>query len=236
MQSEHLHGSFESSYQADYVAYYIHIRYYKSLRVRILTDAFKRDAVMNKVAEDALTAFMDTPLKFGAMSTEPKKEEWRLTRVWARLLADHVNAIITSPGSTAKEDLSDTLDLVALLSNKLAFIQYHKRLLAKRLLNPVKGLEARALELEGFVISRMQAMCEGGLVAGCTMLLADHEASRQFSEELTKSKELEKALSGSALGAIEDFDMRYLSKRVWPTYVNSRCVCIFVVTRAFLQV
>ena len=168
-----------------------------------MTDAFKRDAVMTKVAEDALTAFMDTPLKFGAISTEPKKEEWRLTRVWARLLADHVNAVITSPGSAANEELSDTLDLVALLSNKLAFIQYHKRLLAKRLLNPIKGLEARALELEGFVISRIQAICDGGLVSGCTSLLADHEASRQFSEELSKSKELEKGLQGGALGAVD---------------------------------
>ncbi len=202
------------------------LRYYKSLRLRILTDAFKRDAVMTKVAEDALTAFMDTPLKFGAISTEPKKEEWRLTRVWARLLADHVNAVITSPGSAANEELSDTLDLVALLSNKLAFIQYHKRLLAKRLLNPVKGLEARALELEGFVISRIQAICDGGLVSGCTSLLADHEASRQFSEELSKSKELEKGLQGGALGAVEDFDMRYLSKRVWPQCVYPRCDCV----------
>ena len=73
-----------------------------------MIQGFARDAVMTKVAEDALTQFMDTPLKFGAMCTEPRKEEWRLTRQWARMLADHINAIITNPGATSNEELSDT--------------------------------------------------------------------------------------------------------------------------------
>jgi len=201
----------------------LRLRYYTSLRATILTHAFKCDAVMTKVAEDALAAFMDVPLKFGAISTEPKKNEWRLTRVWARLLADHVNAIITSPHSEAKQQLSDTLELVVLLSSKLAFIQYHKRLLSRRLLNPVKGLEATALELDHVVCSMMQTKGEvglgTGLLTGCSSLLADYEDSRQFSEELLMSEEMKMGMADGALGAIEEFDMRYLSKRVWPTCV-----------------
>ena len=168
---------------------------------------------MTKVAEDALTQFMDTPLKFGAMCTESSKEEWRLTRQWARMLADHINAIITNPGATSNEELSDTLDLIVLLSNKLAFINYHKRHLAKRLLNPVKGCEAKCLELENVVISRLQKVCDGLLLSKCTRLLGDHDSSRQFSEQLLRSNELEQRRG--LMAPIEDFDMRYLSKRVW---------------------
>jgi len=168
---------------------------------------------MTKKAEDALTQFMDTPLKFGAMCTEPRKEEWRLTRQWARMLADHINAIITNPGATSNEELSDTLDLIVLLSNKLAFINYHKRHLAKRLLNPVKGCEAKCLELENAVISRLQKVCDGLLLSKCTRLLGDHDSSRQFSEQLLRSNELEQRRG--LMAPIEDFDMRYLSRRVW---------------------
>ena len=166
---------------------------------------------MTKVAEDALTQFMDTPLKFGAMCTEPRKEEWRLTRQWARMLADHINAIITNPGATSNEELSDTLDLIVLLSNKLAFINYHKRHLAKRLLNPVKGFEARCLDLENAVISRLHKMCDGMYL--CTRLLGDYDSSLQFSEQLLRSNELEQRRGSMA--PIEDFDMRYLSRSVW---------------------
>ena len=183
------------------------------MRGSVLIQGFARDSVMTKVAEDALTQFMDTPLKFGAMCTEPSKEEWRLTRQWARMLADHINAIITNPGATSNEELSDTLDLIVLLSNKLAFINYHKRHLAKRLLNPVKGCEAKCLELENAVISRLQKVCDCSLLSKCTRLLGDYDSSRQFAEELSKSKELEQR-SGS-MAPIEDFDVRYLSKRVW---------------------
>ncbi len=188
-------------------------RYYKQLRDAVLVQGFARDAVMTKVAEDALTQFMDTPLKFGAICIEAKKEEWRLVRQWARMLADHINSIITNPGATSNDELSCTLDLVTLLSNKLAFINYHKRHLAKRLLNPVKGCEAKCLELENIVISRLQKVCDGLLLSKCTRLLGDHDSSRQFSEELSKSRELEQRKASMA--PIEDFDMRYLSKRVW---------------------
>ena len=166
---------------------------------------------MTKVAEDALTQFMDTPLKFGAMCTEPRKEEWRLTRQWTRMLADHINAIITNPGATSNEELSDTLDLIVLLSNKLAFINYHKRHLAKRLLNPVKGFEAKCLDLEKAVISRLPKKSDGLKLV--TRLLGDHDSSRQFSDQLLKSEELEQRRGSMA--PIEDFDMRYLSRRVW---------------------
>jgi len=176
-----------------------------------------QDAVILKVAEEALTAFMDTPLKFGAVCIEAKKEEWRLTRQWARMFADHINFIITNPGTAPKDELRDmldrALDLIVLLSNKLAFINYHKRHLAKRLLNPVKGFESYCLELENVVISRMQLVCDGSLLSKCTLLLRDHDSSRQFSEELLKSKELEQRKA--SLVPVEDFDMRYLSKRVW---------------------
>jgi hypothetical protein len=95
----------------------------------------------------------------------------------------------------------------------LAFINYHKRHLAKRLLNPVKGSESYCLELENVVISRMRMVCDGSLLSKCTKLLGDHDSSRQFSEELLKSKELEQRKA--SLVPVEDFDMRYLSKRVW---------------------
>jgi uncharacterized membrane protein YgcG len=182
---------------------------------------------MTEKAEDALTQFMETPLKFGAMCTESSKEEWRLTRQWARMLADHINAIITNPGATSNEELSDTLDLIVLLSNKLAFINYHKRHLAKRLLNPVKGFEARCMELENAAISRLQKVCDGLLLSKCTRLLGDHDSSRQFSEELARvlgsgggggdggGGARGGGGGGGGGGVPIDFDMRYLSKRVW---------------------
>jgi hypothetical protein len=188
-------------------------RYYKALRSDLLIRAFKQDAVMIKVVEDAFTAFLDTPIKFGATCTVARKEQWRLTRQWSRMLADHINVIVTNPSAGSKDELTDTLNLVVLLSNKLAFINYHKRHLAKRLLNPVKGSESLCLELENVVISRLQSVCDRLLLAKCEKLIADHDSSRQFSEELSKSKELE--LRKAALAPIEDFDMRYLSKRVW---------------------
>jgi acyl-CoA synthetase (AMP-forming)/AMP-acid ligase II len=105
------------------------------------------------------------------------------------MLADHINAIITNPGATSNEELSDTLDLIVLLSNKLAFINYHKRHLAKRLLNPVKGFEAKCLDLEKAVISRLPKKSDGLKLV--TRLLGDHDSSRQFSDQLLKSEELE---------------------------------------------
>ncbi len=188
-------------------------RYYKKLRSDLLIEAFKKDSVMIKVAEDAFSALMDLPLKFGATCTEAKKEAWRLTRQWPRMLADHINTIITNPGPSSKDEISDTLNLVVLLSNKLDFINYHKRHLAKRLLNPVKGFEALCIELENAAISRLQTVCDRLLLSKCEKLLSDHDSSRQFSEELSKSKELE--MRREALAPVDDFDIRYLSKRVW---------------------
>jgi len=188
-------------------------RYYKELRADLLIRAFKQDTVMNKTAEDVFARFLDTPVKFGPMCIGQKKEEWRLVRQWPRMLADHINVIITNPGPASKDDISDILNLVVLLSNKLAFVNYHKRHLAKRLLNPVKGSESLCLELENVVIIRLQAVCDGQLLAKCQKLITDHHDSRQFSEELSKSKELE--VRKASLAPIEDFDMRYLSKRVW---------------------
>jgi len=77
----------------------------------------------------------------------------------------------------------------------------------------VKGFESYCLELENVVISRMRMVCDGLLMSKCTRLLGDHDSSRQFSEELLKSKELEQRKA--SLVPVEDFDMRYLSKRVW---------------------
>ena len=189
------------------------LRYYKKLRSDLLIQAFKKDTVMIKVAEDVFAALMDLPLKFGAMCSEAKKEVWRLTRQWPRMLADHINAIITNPGPSSKDDISAVLNLVVLLSNKLDFINYHKRHLAKRLLNPLKGFEDLCIELENVAISRLQTVCDRLLLAKCEKLLADHESSKQFSEELGKSKELE--TRRDELAPVDDFDIRYLSKRVW---------------------
>jgi hypothetical protein len=156
---------------------------------------------------------MDTPLKFGAMCIEARKEEWRIVRPWGRLLADHVNFIITNPNSESSGELAATLDLVVLLSNKVVFINYHKRHLAKRLLKPVKGFESKCTELEHAVIARMQSVCEGLLLSKCTKLLSDHESSCKFGEELISSKEFEEVKC--SLTPVEDFSMRYLSKRIW---------------------
>ena len=168
---------------------------------------------MIKVAEDVFAALMDLPLKFGAMCSEAKKEVWRLTRQWPRMLADHINAIITNPGPSSKDDISDVLNLVVLLSNKLDFINYHKRHLAKRLLNPVKGFEELCIELENVVTSRLQTVCDRMLLSKCVTLLGDHDSSKKFSDELSKSKELE--MHKPTLAPVDDFDIRYLSKRVW---------------------
>ena len=128
------------------------------------------------------------------------------------MLADHIHAIITNVRyetvATTKDKMSDALHLVVLLSNKLAFVNYHKRNLAKRILSPVL-----CIELENVAISRLQTVCDRLLLAKCEKLLADHESSKQFSEELGKSKELE--TRRDELAPVDDFDIRYLSKRVW---------------------
>jgi hypothetical protein len=184
-------------------------RYYKKLRSDDLFDfAFKKDAVMIKAAENALTTFMDSPLQFGAVCIEAREKVWRLTRPWPRLLADHINAIITNPGPTSKDDISDALDLVVLLSNKLAFVNYHKRNLAKRILSPVL-----CIELENVAISRLRTVCDHYLWAKCETLLADHDTSRRFSDEFSRSNEIEMHMP--ALAPVDDFDIRYLSKRTW---------------------
>jgi hypothetical protein len=125
-----------------------------------LIRAFKKDAVMIKAAEDALTAFLDLPLKFGAICTEARAEAWRLQSYWLVMLADHIDSIIRNPGATSKDDISDALDLVALLSDKLDFVEFHMWHLKERLLNPHLtgglrlnfGFENVCIELEDFVV------------------------------------------------------------------------------------
>jgi hypothetical protein len=77
----------------------------------------------------------------------------------------------------------------------------------------VKGFEDLCIELENAAISRLQTVCDRLLLSKCEKLLSDHDSSKKFSEELSKSKELE--MRREALAPVDDFDMRYLSKRVW---------------------
>ena len=114
--------------------------------------AFKKDAVMIEAAETAFTAFLDLPLKFGMISTEAGPEAWRLTSYWFGMLAEHINIIITSPGPTSNDDISDALGLVVLLSDKLAFAHFHTWHVTERLLKPVAGFEDVCIELECFVV------------------------------------------------------------------------------------
>jgi hypothetical protein len=102
-------------------------RYYKSLRSDLLIKAFKKDAVMIKAAEDALTAFLDSPLKFGMIFTGARAEAWRLKPIWRLksywhiMFADHINSILAeritekNPGSihsivTSVHWLADHID------------------------------------------------------------------------------------------------------------------------------
>jgi hypothetical protein len=187
-------------------------RYYKKLRSDDLFDfAFKKDAVMITAAERALTTLMNSPLEFGAMCTEARNEVWRFTRPWTRMLADHIHAIITKPGATSKADVSDALDLVVLLSNKFEFANYHKRHLAKRILNPLIGFEDLCSELEDIVIRRLCTVCDRMLLAKCERLLEDHYSSRRFSRELFEEFET----CRPTLAPVAHFDIRYLSKYVW---------------------
>jgi hypothetical protein len=167
-----------------------------------------------QAAEVCVSKFLDSPVNFGAVCIEAKKEEWRVTKSWGSLLADHINFIITNPGLAAvDEDLAATLDLVSLLTNKLAFINYHKRHLAKRLLNPIKSFESKCHQLEKTVMERMKTVCESSLLTHCLNLLSDHDSSNRMSSEFSASNQLE--LVRNSLLPISDFDMRYLSKRVW---------------------
>ena len=123
----------------------------------MLMGEFNQDAEMIKAAERALTALLDSPLNFGATCTEANKEAWRFTRPWPRMLADHLNSILVMDPTpaTAQDEISDTLSLIVLLSNKLAFVYYHKRNLAKRMLGPLKEFH---MELERFVVSSLIAL------------------------------------------------------------------------------
>ncbi len=193
-------------------------RYYKKLRSDDLFDfAFKKDAVMITAADRALTMLMNLPLEFGAVCTEAGKEVWRLTRPWTRMLADHIHAIITNVRyetvATTKDEMSDALHLVVLLSNKFEFVNYHKRHLAKRLLNPLKGFEDLCSELEDIVIRSLRTVCDHVLLAKCERLLADHYSSRKFSRELFEEFET----CRPTLAPVADFDIRYLSKYAWQT-------------------
>jgi hypothetical protein len=148
-QRKHEHRDDYAFYRG-LISWYVFYRFYKSLRSDLLIPAFKEDSVMIEAAELALTTLMHLPLKFGAMCTEARKEVWRFTRTWPRMLADHINSILTKPGPRKSEDdISDALNLIALMPNKIAFANHHKRHLANRILGHWIGFDK---ELERFVV------------------------------------------------------------------------------------
>ena len=112
---------------------------------------------MIEAAEDAFTAFLDLPLKFGMMCTYAHPEHWRLKLYWFFMLSNHIDAIIRNPGATSKDEISDALNLAVLPSDKLDFAQCLKWHLAGRLLNPVAGFENVCIELEHFVVHGLLA-------------------------------------------------------------------------------
>jgi hypothetical protein len=136
--------------------------------------AFKKDAEMIKAAESALTTLMDSPLEFGATCTEANKQVWRLTRSWPKMLADHLNSILAMDKKTTKaqDDISDTLHLIVLPSNKMAFVNYHNRNLSKRILGSVKAFD---MDLELFVVSGLKALgYNADLLRPISRLLGDY--------------------------------------------------------------
>jgi hypothetical protein len=68
------------------------------------------------------------------------------------MLADQINSILTMDRkpSTILDDISDVLNLITLLSNKISLVIYHKRHLAKRILGDCRRFD---VELERFVVS-----------------------------------------------------------------------------------
>jgi hypothetical protein len=184
------------------------------LRCKVLDQAFSKDDTMIKAANDTFATFMDSTLKFGAICTEAKKEEWRLARIWPRMLADGINTIISSPVASSRDELIDLLSIVVLLKEKTSFVNFHKRHLAKRLLNPVKGdFGTMCVDLEKLVVSRLETAWIQSLVSDCNHLLRDNDECMKFSRELLESQELRQ--HKELLGPVNDFDMRYFSKKVW---------------------
>jgi hypothetical protein len=156
-------------------------RYYKRLRSDLLIGAFKEDAVMIKAAEDALTAFLDSPLKFGMIFTGARAEAWilkpiwRLKSYWLVMFADHINSIIadhiahTLVGETdALSRLSDALNLCVLMTDKSddfpILLKMHFRALILYTLNwhnhndlkEVFERTRRVLLLQRFVVRRLE--------------------------------------------------------------------------------
>ena len=169
---------------------------------------------MIQAANDTFATFMDSTLKFGAICTEAKKEEWRLARLWPRMLADGINTIISSPVASSRDVLIDLLNIVVLLKEKTSFVTFHKRHLAKRLLNPVKeDFGTMCVDLEKLVVSRLKTAWIQSLVSDCKHLLRDNDECMKFSRELLESQELMQ--HKELLGPVNDFDMRYFSKKVW---------------------
>jgi hypothetical protein len=211
--------------------------YYKKLRSDLFDFAFKEDAVMIKAAEHALATLMDSPLKFGAMCTEARNEVWRFTRPWPRMLADHINSILTMDWqpATTQDDIYDALNLIALLSNKIAFVNYHKRHLAKRILGHLRGFD---MELERFVVSSLLHLgCPSELLQPISRLLEDYKVFDSSSFLIGEDgvggggggRGGSDGDGGGGGGGVDgdgvggslikappfDFDIRYLSKSAW---------------------
>ncbi len=191
---------------------------------------------MIKAAENAFTAFLDLPLNFGMMSTEARSEAWRSTLKWFVMLHNHIDIIITNPGPTSNDDISDALGLVVLLSDKLAFAHFHAWHLTERLLNPVAEFEDVCIELERFVVRGLLAShCDQSLMYPIQKLLDDYIVHELPGGRMVRRGGVGRGGGGGGGGArghdlpLSSLDprpesdsvqceIRYLSESVWRNY------------------
>jgi hypothetical protein len=213
-------------------------RYYNRLRSDLLILAFKNDTVMKEASEDAFTAFLDSPLKFGMICTEARAEAWRLTSYWLVMLAGHIDAIIRNPGATSKDDISDALNLAVLLSDKLVFATKLAWPLTGRLLNPVAGFANVCIELEHFVVHGLLARgYHQSLMDPIQNILDDYIVHElPGGRVVLRGKEGDGGGGGGGGGGrgheldphpqtdLVPCEIRYLSKSVWQSY----CERVFV--------
>ena len=107
---------------------------------KLFPSSWNATELMTEGANNALAHFMSSPVHLGAFFTASQEQKWRVTIEWNRLLADRVDLLIRTIRDPfhsgwreeTEELLSSTLKIIG---NGSKFMIYHKKRLAKRLLD-----------------------------------------------------------------------------------------------------
>ncbi len=108
---------------------------------KLFPSSWNATELMTEGANNALAHFLSSPVHLGAFFTASQEQKWRVTIEWYRLLADRVDLLMrkydfhvchSDSRKETEELLSSTLTIIG---NGSKFMIYHKKRLAKRLLD-----------------------------------------------------------------------------------------------------